>query len=287
MTQETLIPETMPLYFQCLSVPVEWRRAIKKRPPANRIALLLELNPPKEEQDGDLLEVEPRANSGDVLQGSIFDAWEKRLEFFKLKRGDTKALLAFLRTVGLFERPRLKLPDTAGKPPKGEAVVFTPHGLRCTAAFDPTTSENYIWEMRRLIQGSLEELSEHNAKHTDFQVRLVEPGKNKKARLTLTTTNFVDALLITLYVDQVTKAKVRKCKRKDCGATFSFTGKRDGNTARGTAVISNQSATAGKGSAPKDFGQSESAFAGPVCGVLARECLRVGSSFAVEMTHRR
>jgi hypothetical protein len=125
MTQSQMIEGTIPMYFRCLCVPVEWRRAVKERVPAkvlankfNSLAMLASAPPkPKQEQDGDFLEVErvyctvPKSDhaikADEFFLAPTFDPWAKRNEFFRLEQGDTEALLTFLRSVGLFERPHL------------------------------------------------------------------------------------------------------------------------------------------------------------------------------------
>jgi hypothetical protein len=233
MTHLKLIEANFPTYFRCLCVPVEWRRAITRQTSANnlRSVLLLASDAPalKEEQDGDLLEVErvyPDVTGADaknrakeLLRATTFDPWEKRAEFFRLKKGDTDALLTFLRSVGLFERPRFADDDS----PVGKTFMSAQDGSLHEAPVVSKISEKHIWGVRRLIEGSLNALEGHSGKHDDFQVRF-ERSKDGKWRLILTTATFLDALLLTLSVDELQGAKVRKCARADCGVSFSITG---------------------------------------------------------------
>jgi hypothetical protein len=231
MTHATFLEESVPLHFQCLCVPVEWRRAIKQ-PKNNLRSLLALMSPPQREEpefDGDFLEVErvfPDATSRlasakkrDLFLAQPFDPWEKRSEFFRLRKDDTEALLAFLGSVGLFEQPMLgEESATASK-----ATLSAPSGLLHEISYRPKISPAHIWGMRRLIEGSLQALDKHTAKYQDFQMR-IEHTKDGQARLMLTTATFLDALLLTLSVDQLENAKVQKCARPDCGVSFSIRG---------------------------------------------------------------
>ena len=144
----------------------------------------------------------------------------ERNEFLRLQRGDTEALLAFLRTVGLFARPE-HLHATRGM--SETTIVF--EGSHYDARYISKITENDIWGVRRLIDGSIKALSQETGEHHAFQVRIVRP-RHGKPRLMLTTTTFLEALLLTLSVDQAKEAKVQKCARPDCGVSFSITGGR-------------------------------------------------------------
>lgn len=233
MTHLNLIEANFPVYFRCLCVPVEWRRAAVRRGPANSLRSLMFLKSDstefKEAQEGDLLEVEwvypDAAGAGatskvrEFFRATTFDPWEKRAEFFRLKKGDTDALLTFLRSIGLFERPRMMDKDS----PVSKTLLFAQYGSLHEAPYFTKISEEHIWRVRRLIEGSLNALEQHSGKYDDFQVRF-ERSKDGKFRLALTTATFLDALLLALSVDQLQSARVRKCARPDCGVSFSITG---------------------------------------------------------------
>src|SRR3974390_797596 len=72
----------LPIYLQCLRAPVIWKLEITGK--------------------GDLSEwFVPQGNSSDK-RDVLFDPWEKRLEFLKLKEGDYDSALAFLNSIGFF-----------------------------------------------------------------------------------------------------------------------------------------------------------------------------------------
>jgi hypothetical protein len=216
MTQ--LIEANVPLYIQCLRVPVEWRRAEKRltvQKNGNLVGLPGLLSVPKpipRELDSDLLQV--RQVGGDV---GFFDPWEKRDEFFAIKLGDVDRLLAFMHGVGVFDRLLLERPQRDTE----HALVKAGDGLPYEVFFHPTINATDIWEHRRLLEGSLRRQG-GTGSYAEFQVRLLRIKGNPRA--VLTTTTFVDAIRLTLRIDQVLGAKVQKCARPDCGILFSVTG---------------------------------------------------------------
>src|SRR5271170_2923013 len=170
MTHIKLIEASFPVYFRCLCVPVEWRRATVRRGPANTLRSLLMPHPTefKEEPDGDLLEVEriygDRANvdaarkTHEFFRATTFDPWEKRAEFFRLEKGDTDALLTFLKSVGLFERARFAEDSS----PVSTTLMSPQDGSLHEAPYVPKISEKHIWAARRLIECSLNALERHS-----------------------------------------------------------------------------------------------------------------------------
>src|SRR5262249_36486801 len=99
MTQ--IIPSNLPVYFQCLGIPTEWSHAVRgigSLGTANSLALLAKAMKIDPVLDGDFLRVKMKSRIA-----TAFDPWEKRSEFLSLNPADTKALLKFLPTVGLFE----------------------------------------------------------------------------------------------------------------------------------------------------------------------------------------
>lgn len=214
MTQQ-LMRSNLPIYYRCLCAPTKWARARKEITNLSALARLLKVEPTalQPELDEDFLRV--------TLERGVatsFDPWEKRSEFFRLKPGDTEALLKFLATVGLFEAVGL---DAGGDETRAliSAGDEQPH---YTTRYQTKTSEKYIWGMQRLLIGALKNLEKHTGKYRDFQVRIVHAKTGPRA--VLTTTTFVESLLLTLAIDKVQDAKVRKCTRPDCGVPFSATG---------------------------------------------------------------
>jgi hypothetical protein len=217
MTQLELIAASMPLYFQCLSVPVRWQRAMRETTTKSRNAMIkFGLPPALIKADCDLLAVKQLG-----FQATSFDAWAKRTEFFRLREGDTDGLLGFLRSVGVFSQPTI---GRAGALTK-EMIAIAGKGLVHITRFTPIVSEAEIWVIRRGMQNLLREPDRNTGQFYDFQVRMMRVGKDAP-RAVLTTTTFLDSLLLTLSVDRAMDAKVQKCARPDCGVSFSSTGAR-------------------------------------------------------------
>lgn len=214
MTQ-TLIRSNLPIYYQCLCAPTKWARATKDFTNLSALARLLKDQPEslQPELDEDFLRV--RMERG---LATSFDPWEKRNEFFRLKPGDTEALLRFLPTIGLFEAAGL---DTDGDEDHALIRAGDDQPLYKTR-YATKTSEKRIWGMQRLLIGSLKNLEKHTGTHRDFPVRIIHAKSGP--RVILTTTTFLEAILLTLAVDKVEDAKVTKCARPDCGVPFSSTG---------------------------------------------------------------
>lgn len=205
-----LLEANLPIFIQCLRSPAGWERAYKPAAPTDQTPadslLELILRPP----------IQGMLAFRDLPgTATTFDPWDKRREFFQLKRGDTNGLLSFLQTVGLF------IPagwDVSGVPI--ECVYMQGTDGSYYQEYHPKEfSEKSIWELRRLMQESLSKLNQHDGTLTDFKVRIVIT--NGRPRMLLTTITFMEALLLTLAIDRIRKAKVRKCARPDCSVLFS------------------------------------------------------------------
>jgi hypothetical protein len=181
---------------------VEWRREAKPRS-----FTLGDLERGTNIDERDYFRVRPIA--GNV---TTFDPWEKRNAFFRLREGDNDALLSFLNTVGLLGVEIVSEGDKI-------CIMKLPDGTFYSANYEPWNEVREIWQMRRLIQGSLKNLRSQTGKHSDFRVRLVT--LRGKAGAMITTTTFIEALQLTLRVDQLLGSKVQKCSRPDCGVTFT------------------------------------------------------------------
>ncbi len=224
MTQIHLIEASLPLYIQCLRVPAEWRVGAVRKYPSIRLggkrtigplSSLVGVKSSTVQQDSDVLSV--RQIPGSV---TAYDPWEKRAEFFRLKRNNMEGLLGFLRSVGLFE-PATSLHALAREPEfEDDAIVRADDGLPYRVRYLSKVSATTVWELRRLVEGSLRKQSGTGG-YADFQVRIVRI--KGQPRVILTTTTFMEALLLTLSVDRALGAKVRKCARPDCGVMFSNT----------------------------------------------------------------
>jgi hypothetical protein len=144
---------------------------------------------------------------------TFFDPHKKRNEFFRLQRGDTAQLVAFLNTVGLFESARFA---ENGKLTTAIAKIATRdyHSVH----YEPLHSARNIWNTRDLLVKTMAGKTEFG--HAcDFQTRIVR--EKEEPRVVITTATLVDAVLLSILIDRVKKLRVQKCARPDCGVLFS------------------------------------------------------------------
>jgi len=217
---QALIPANVPLYFQCIAVPVVWERAkfpVKEGyAKTSPVRVLSEMAGHALGGNNDLLEVRV-SEQGELLarKPTFFDPWEKRNEFFRLERGDVNGLLQFLPTVGIFERAGHT--DTSDFV-QNAVLVPSERGLNRQIVFAEQITATHIWKTRRSLLDSLEHKTEIGDV-ADFNVRLV--GVKKQPRAVVTTTTFLDAVLLSLATDRILDLKVQKCARPDCGISFT------------------------------------------------------------------
>jgi hypothetical protein len=147
---------------------------------------------------------------------TAYDPWEKRREFLCLDQADTGALLAFLQTVGLFERDRAGIASES-------AVATAPDGLIHQTKYSSEIRVKSIWAWRRAIENSLSNLKEHSGSYSDFPARFATI--KDEPHVIITTLTFLDSMALTLSVDRALGAKVRKCARPDCRTMFSVLSK--------------------------------------------------------------
>lgn len=228
---QQFIPVNLPLYIQCLSVPVKWRLATKLHPTGSespsgdrkrRVGLPVLTTQTVTQLDPTVLEVEATMESETVsAKPTTFDPWEKRREFFALKSDDTGELLKFLPTVGLFEfwgqfhesevadRDCVEVPAAAGLPFRVE--------------YPRQVQVSEIWKARRLLENSLQSGGRKGeiGDFADFRVRLTR--YRGLPRVNITTTTFLESMLLTLAIDRISDAKVGKCARPDCQVLFATT----------------------------------------------------------------
>ena len=222
MTQ-TLISTNLPVFFRCFRVPVEWKLGrYTEYSQLAALAALTRRGKGKPEQDSGFLSV--RYSSGPA---TTYDPWEKRDEFFRLKGDDTEGLLKLLATVGVVRTraggmnwgvgEREDSPKNAHRKGwRGNAIHSSiPIQFQCSGDLGaPQIAAKFSRILRQAHW------------RTDYKIfeafRLVR--SKGRAQVNVTTMTFLEAILLTLSVDRVQKAKVLKCARPDCPVTFSFTG---------------------------------------------------------------
>lgn len=182
----------VPLYFQCLKVDAEWRLSGHSLSATN------------------------------VGRGyaTLYDPWEKRNEFFALRQGDSKGLLNFIGTVGLFDA-------ALGKPTRlvKHALVRFPVAdeVPLDVLYVSELPMSIVWGMRDVLTSMMKEKSQFP--NTYFQARLER--LDGRPRTVFTTVTFVEAITLSLAIDVVRGAKFKKCKRPDCPVIFAHVGNRE------------------------------------------------------------
>lgn len=222
---QDLIPANLPVYYRCLAFPVTWKAG------ASRASWKPVVSLGRERESGvrlsDMARATPTARDMDLLRATpvpgkptFFDPKEKRNEFFRLQRGDTAELVSFLNTVGLFES-EASLANVAGVDEEAgkveTAITETASGDYYSVPYHPLHSAKKIWAFRDLLVRGLKGNSELGSV-CDFQTRIVR--ESNSPRVVITTRTLLDAVLLSIIVDRVKKAKVQKCARPDCGIIF-------------------------------------------------------------------
>jgi hypothetical protein len=208
MTQQKLIPSNLPLYFQCLRAPCEVGTGAHSR--WAKLTALQQLREAKTPERATRVYWLPKVGA----QVDSYDPWEQRGRFFQIKEDDDGALVEFLATVGFF-----KSSDFGNASEEETMLLASADGLRHSARYSSEETLESIWATRRLIENSLRNLNKHTGGLIDFTARIILV--KGKPRVTITTCNFLDSLLLTLAVDKVQKSKVRRCSRPDCGIPYS------------------------------------------------------------------
>ena len=208
MTHDSFIPSNLPLYFQCLRVPCEVGTGVHPR--YGNFRTLQQIYEPETRERATRLYWDPI----EKVQADTYDPWEERGRFFRIKDGDVGSLIDFLQSVGFLQSSAL-----GGDPAESTMLVTDPDGQYHTARYISEIDISTIWATRRMIENSLRDLNKHTGHLIDFTARITLVKGQPK--VTITTCTFLDSLLLTLAVDRVQKAKVRKCARPDCRILFS------------------------------------------------------------------
>ena len=210
---QALIATNLPVFFRCFRIPAEWRLGrFTKLHQFDDLQALARVARGEPEQDSSFLTVHYSPGTT-----TTYNPWEKRDEFFRLKPDDTEGLIRFLGTVGLFER----VPKFGEREESPDFAVARTAKRTLMVPYLSNFRIDSIWEARRLLQNSLGSLDKHTGEQIDFHTQIVR--SKERAQVNVTTTTFLEAILLTLSVDRVQKAKVLKCARPDCPVTFSFT----------------------------------------------------------------
>ena len=120
---------------------------------------------------------------------------------------------AFLNTVGLFQSAGLSMRKVK------TAITETASGECHRVHYEPLQSAKFVWDMRDLLLRDLKSRKSEFGSVCDFQTRIVR--ERNSPRVVITTATLLDAVLLSILIDRVKKARVQKCARPDCGILFT------------------------------------------------------------------
>jgi hypothetical protein len=164
-----------------------------------------------------------------------FDPWEMRRQFFRLKERDAAGAIEFLNRVGVFHKSddlatllEVERGENVGEMFDSFHYVVADDGAhRVRPSLLPLTTDRF-WEVRKQIQGGLNtkagEGTQWDFTKWDFKLRFSD--LRRRPAMIVTTVCFADALAASIRIDEMRKAKWRKCQRRDCGETFAAIGPR-------------------------------------------------------------
>jgi len=212
----TLVPVALPIRLQCLRVPAKWKYETVRGEDGSETTWF-------------------SAGGGRVEPAPPFDPWEKRAEFFRLKEGDNDALQTFLDGVGLFTHASIEgAIEIALATADRKTIESLKENYRYVDAADgphkvwgdflPLSADS-IWSTRK---GTIREMEAPRKglgfDAWPFSVRLANLKSGPAA--VITTFAFQEALAASVRIDHLLRAKIRRCRRPDCGIPFAAVGPR-------------------------------------------------------------
>jgi hypothetical protein len=200
------IPVNLPIRIQSIRIPVRWKLDEELAKDGSHVHQWL---------NGEL------ATKEKVEQ---YDPWEKRNEFFRLKRGDTASLLSFLGSVGLWDRPEDEDPSWRHEGSDDEeqwALSFAAEGGAFNIYNDQCDrTPDEIWAIRENVKAVMRgKRLPQNPNFLGLNCRFVF-GNPIGPYLLITTLSFLEALYATALIDRASGLGVQKCARPDCGIAF-------------------------------------------------------------------
>jgi hypothetical protein len=203
------LEQNVPIQFECLRIPVKWEY------------LRLGGSGP----DYDELNFRTAMVPGGKIE--TYDPWQMRNKFLSVNTSDPDSLIEFLNKVGMWDGP-----TTDELIRQGELNDFYPwryrYGKReIEVANQPWRNLGTFIEIQGIIEEDLMLLKKR--KTDEFQVSknwFFYPSTFNNKRLLITTTSFLQSVSLTIEIDRITQAKVKKCERPDCPVVFTWTGGR-------------------------------------------------------------
>jgi hypothetical protein len=204
-----LLQFDIPLRLQCYRVPARWRCDKSASGDARYFCEVLE-----NALSGVYEEKKP-------LRLEQLDPWALRLQFLDVDLDQSEAVLLFLNKVGLFAPTRKSISDI------DRVIVVGAEDGRHVIPHDSSRA----WQKDDFVDAQLfcRDWPCHlvDSSEATFEMR-VAPVDGAPT-LFITATNFYDAFQAAFAVDQIRRASRAKCKRPDCGKTFTYTGNRKRN----------------------------------------------------------
>jgi len=216
-----LVPINLPLRLQMLRIPVKWKWTIATYSHGTTECWFF-----------------PKIDNRQPV--TAYDAWEMRNRFLRLRRDDYEGICEFLNAVGLFSDLFAESPigiENLSAAKIEHSELFEPfrhrQGRSWTHHFQADGGDYAaetpmplkaitIHELRIFANGWMAAEHGETGYRLDFNIRF--PSDSSSGLIT--TTNFSDALALSIRTDQLLGAKMQKCKRPDCGILFSSIGPR-------------------------------------------------------------
>ena len=199
---------SVPIRFQFIHTPVAWeiRTAHARKSPRK----------PELEYADFAFPVVMRPRAGKVRK---LDGWKCREAFFALRNGDNKALLRFLKGVGLWDDVEIS---------SHRYIEVNKH---CQEGHPPPITVDGLWRFRDALKRALLDKegfkTSYAPKAADveavFQSGIEFPLRfelTKVAAGVIETTDAYHMLLATVFSDVARGLRFKKCARKDCGDPF-------------------------------------------------------------------
>jgi hypothetical protein len=220
MTREnsTSIPINLSLKVQALKIPVRW--TVDDSGSDETTGLWFA---PKIEGDA---------------KATNYDPWEMRNKFFRLPEGDNEALCEFLNEIGLFaevdasgiaisnwiESEATRRGSLVGRRSWQHLKLhhFETEGGSFSVVTPESVAASSVYLLRSLAEREMSHPIRKGFSDWDFSIRF--PARDTSGLIT--TTNFRDALALSIRCDHLQGGKMQKCERPDCRTPFSIIGTR-------------------------------------------------------------
>jgi hypothetical protein len=224
MMTQTLVPISLPIRLQCLCAPTLWR---------------VQTGVVAGSRFGPEPFLCPEINRLDSPHP--YDPWEKRGELFRLEENDNNAAAVLLNSVGFFEMPNLAMHLAEIVVNKGSKREIEDRVLRATMRGRVVVGVDgwhylhpeavmpfpvrFFWEFRRQALEEMKPKASDAFTQRDYAARFAGVLRLGPSTV-ITALALKDAVAASIRIDQLRKAKFKKCHRPDCGIPFAAVGPR-------------------------------------------------------------